>query len=261
MRFRAMLVFAFVWLCLPNQSYAAPICPTDTIANIVALGSCTIADTTFTFGPPTLAGHQVWDTPPFAGTSQLGPSGSLVIFTPQVSADSPGFNLSGPFAVTGGFSCKFGSGLCGDGNLASVQFGYFGVSAPEGSFITGTGLDLFGAVVTQGASERDNNLGNLVSVGMSGGPNVYMTGAGETQLSDSVIFSDPVPSLLSIGFFNTWDRSGDTSSVAQFSSVTFSFDVAGSQETSPVPEPTSLLLVASGVVTAGVRRWKNRIKN
>lgn len=255
MKLRGLLVFAFV-MVLANRSYAAPICPTGTIGSVIALGSCTIGDATFTFGPPALATHPVWDNPPYVGNTVLGPSASAVLFTPVNTPGNPGFNLAADFSVNGGFACRF-FGSCGTGNFADVQFGYFGVSAAPGTFLTGEGLELFGANVTQGTSETDPNWNNIALVNMSGGPAVYVTGSGATQLVNSTVFSSPVSSVLGLAFFRTWDRSGDSSSVAEFSSVTFGFGQT-LQETSSVPEPASLLLLGSGLIAAKARLRRKR---
>jgi hypothetical protein len=262
MKLRFVLAFAFL-LLVSSRSYATPVCATGTLANVIAIGSCTIGDATFTFGPPALAGHPVWDNGPYVGDSYnpLGPSAAQVTFTPLDVANKPSFNLAGNFTAMGGYSCKWFS-TCSNGNFYDEQFGYFGVDAPAGSSLVGSGLQLFGAEVTQGASAQDPNWNNHVSVNLVAGDSRWgiVNGEGYTQLTDSGIFA-PMQHITALSHFRTWNRSGSSSSVSKFTSVTFSFDEQGPQQEVPpvsaVPEPTSMLLLGSGLIAAA-RNLKQR---
>ena len=175
----------------------------------------------------------------------------------------PSFNLSANFEAHGGFSCKYGSGLCTNGNYYDEQFAYFGVAVPDGSALIGSGLTMFGAQVTQGQNPNDANLNNFISASLQANGSTFVGVNGEgtlNQLTDAITF-DPVQGFLMAAYFRTWDRSGDTSSVAKFSSVTFSFNEIGPQappEGSPIPEPASMTLLGTGLLALARRRFTKK---
>ncbi len=143
------------------------------------------------------------------------------------------------------------------------QFAYFGVAVPDGSALIGSGLTMFGAQVTQGQNPNDANLNNFISASLQANGSTFVGVNGEgtlNQLTDAITF-DPVQGFLMAAYFRTWDRSGDTSSVAKFSSVTFSFNEIGPQappEGSPIPEPASMTLLGTGLLALARRRFTKK---
>ena len=98
--FKRLLGAALLPLVLPVSALAAA-CPTATLDQILALGNCTIGDATFGFTNAHLPPHPVYFNGPFAGNTGLGVAAAAVTFTPDASAGSPAFTLSGDFRAVG----------------------------------------------------------------------------------------------------------------------------------------------------------------
>ena len=242
---------------LPGVVRAAPLCATGSLASVISVGSCSIGDATFTFGPSANSSRPIWDVGLFAGDSVLGPSASSVVFTPVMTATSAGFTLSGAFNVHGSPSTYIpGKGLFVPGNFMDIQFGYVRVATPASSPIVGVQLAMGGASVSA------DNADNVVVVSDSGHVVTYDTGT-VSQLSDSAAI-DPTTSLWDLLFVRAWDYSRDSASVAGFTDFTYMVNL---QSTAPVgivngtsvPEPGMLSLLGLGLAgVALVRRKRNK---
>lgn len=230
MEFQRILSLATATMILlaPQASKATPICPTDTLGNVIALGSCTIGSTTFTFGPSSLSGHPIYMNGPFAGDTKYAPDASVVGFTPIASLNNVGFTLSGGFGVNGAPSTYIPTtGAIKIGNFMDAQLGYLYVNAATGSNIIGTSVDLTGASISTDVTDTSSfayaGLNSLAS---------YISTSG-SALSTSQGYG---PSTGFIGniFIKAYDYSADPASFVGFTGATFEFALASD---TPAPPP------------------------
>ncbi len=245
MKFRVPFLLLALLLAVPLLSFANA-CPTDTLANVIALGSCSIAGTTITFSPPAVGGE--YYAGPYAGDTQLGPDATHVTFTPDADPTNPGFTLTGDFNVSGGYSCAYGSGLCGPyGNKENEQLAFFNVAAPTGQNIAG-----ISAALTNGHASTDSTYNSaLADLYLGADVYAYVAGDGTSTLSNHTDLSTPGNSLYGTINMHSWDYSGDTASSVGFDGASFHFNVAAITAT---PEPGSLLLLATGLTGLLIRR-------
>jgi hypothetical protein len=226
---RAVLAAAVLFL-LPVHSTAAPLCSSNTLAGYIALGSCSIDSITFSnFGLVTPL-----------------PTGATAIPANQITV-TPFNTLSGV-----GFSFGFDVGS-NTFDLNEILFGY----QVSGAFLTGASLGLAGASATDDGvvtGVQDVCVGGTFApgsvLGCSGLPrsNVVFAIDGDQQLSSTLLVANA--SLL--GIVNDIAIDGGTGgSAALRGSVTNSFAAA-------VPEPTTLVLVGSGIVLLVRRRRGHR---
>jgi hypothetical protein len=222
------LVLLSLTASLPLSAQAAGACPSDSLAAVIGLGSCTAGDVLLDFT------HQHGSFPiyypgPWAGVDALAPAAGAIGFTPIADADHPGFTQTG-----------FGAGPA-SGWI--VELAYFDVRAGAGRSLTGDSIALGGVNVTQGPDAAIV----LADIGRNV---VYLNNRGDTLLSSATTYDQPVPSAYEKGYILDFRASAASPAVASFDSVTYRFDESTS--VSAVPEPSIAMLLALGLGGIGV---------
>lgn len=233
------LLFAALW---PTCALASS-CPTgQTLADVIALGSCSIGDMSFDFTHPHLPSQPVYFGGPYTSSTSLAPSAESILFTPSTDPGDLGFTLGLDFRAFGSpSSYVYGSGLYRVGNAIDASLAYLYVTPGEGRTLTGTSLALGGVQVSGDAA-------NNIAMVNFGGNDMLLTGGGFSQLSASTSYeaglTDPTPFAVS---FRAWNFSADPDSQAGFGSVSLRFQDAAIA--APVPEPATYALMLSGLGT------------
>lgn len=233
-------------------SALATVCPTATIDQILALGTCTIGDESFDFTHPQLPPHPVYFNGPFAGNTGLGPDASSVVFTPDATAGNPGFSLTADFVALGQASrnSSFYGGLV-SGNFYDEQLAYFGVTAGAGEGLTGYSVALTGAHVTQGT-------GGSIVVDLNSASTV-VNASGFTRASDSRAFAPSVVGQqLFASYLKTYEPSANPADSAGYASVSYHFSEALIAAAVPEPQTYALMFAGLAVVASVVRRRQRR---
>lgn len=226
---------------MPLAAQATPVCPTDTLWNVLALGVCTIGDITIDLTHPHL-GTSAYDSGPFAGDSGSGPDAELITFTPIVDADNPGFTLTGNFSAPGGVSTRYGSGLTYAGYNYDETLGDIYITAGAGRIVSTSTITLHGADVTY--DPADNSSLVYADVGSAG---AWLVADGTSQLSSTAAVGSPGNKIGIDANFRTWEYSSDPSHHAQFSSVSLQFG----ETPTAVPEPQSWAMLLAGLAAVG----------
>jgi hypothetical protein len=222
---------AFVFL-LSGRSQAAPLCASDTLTNYLSLGSCSIGGATFSDFSVV--------TPLPTGAAPI--STNAVIVLPFSTSSGVGFQFL--FDVT---STAF--------QLNELLFGYFASAtgftdvtlAMPGATATGDG------VVT---AVQDVCIGGAFAIGSLGGcpavqdANIAFAIDGDQSLSETLSFaSTPL-----LGIVNDIAVDGGLGGNAALAGgITNTFTVA-----TPVPEPATVTLLATGMFTLILRARRRR---
>lgn len=226
----SLITAAFV-LLMSSRSFAAP-CVPDNLTNYLSVGSCSIGSLAF--------GNFNLVTPLPTGATPI-PTGAITV-TPFSSAAGSGF--------------LFGFDVSSDANfLRELLFGY----QVSGAGLNGATLEMAGATATDDGvvtGVQDVCIGGTFSPGLgscSGVPNSNVVFAidGDQLLSSSLLFASA--SFLDIVNDIAIDG-GLTGSASLTGNVTNRFAVAAAA----VPEPTSVLLLASGLGLL-LRRRRGRV--
>jgi hypothetical protein len=236
-------------LTLPAQSHAAA-CPTTTLDQILAIGTCTIGDQSFDFIEPLLLGKPVYFNGPFAGNTGLAPGAADVVFTPSIGADGAGFSLSGDFEAFGAAS-RYDpfSGRVKVGNYYDAFMGYFGVTAGTGKGLSGYSISLIGADVSTGTD------GSFVYADLNSA-RAYRSDSDPGQLSDSYSFASLILGRQRfVSNIKTYDYSANPADFARFDSIRYEFS---QQAITPVPEPGQWTLMLAGLAVAATLARRRR---
>jgi PEP-CTERM motif len=225
----------FVLTMLPKSTFASATPCAGTLQDVVSAVVCSIGGVDFTFGPP-LNGVPVYTTN-FAGSTVFNPDASQVTFTPVVNSLDIGFTL------TGNFSAPPFNGI------AQQSVGPVYVDVPVGEGLFGNCVSIAGASVTQIAN--GNNSSQVVVSG-SGSAVAVVTDSGFSQLSGCSSFGVDLTGHTGGVEISShqYNRSFDSNAVASYTSETFlyEFEPLGGGTT---PEPASLVLVGTGLLTFG----------
>ncbi len=195
--------------------------------------------------------------PRFAGNSLAGPACTSILFTPETTASTAGFTLTGGFSVNGSpYSYIPSHGNFKPGNFMNIQFGYVKVLTDPGTSIVGVGLDMNHPPV----STDDPN--NVASVNDAGPVAVFSDGVTQ-HLSDTAALA-PENLLWDLLFHRTWDYSGSPQSTVGFTDFTYTInqqsDTTGGGN-GEVPEPAMLSLIGLGLVAIALTRKKSEALN
>ena len=234
---------ALIPLVLPPPALAVA-CPTATFDQVIALGSCTIGDATFDFTHPHLPPNPVWFNGPFAGNTGLGPATSALAFTPDASADHPGFSLAGNFRAFGQ-ALRFDPfrGTNSVGNYYDETLSYLQVTPGSGKGLSGYSIAFGDALVSQ------SHVGAMIVAGINSATAV-VNDDGFSRLSDSASFSSLVlGAQLFDSNLRTYEYSPNPNDVAEFGSVVYGFSERS--VTPAVPEPESYALMLAGLAAVG----------
>jgi hypothetical protein len=240
-------VLLFACLLLPSMQAQATVCPTTTLDNLIALGTCTIGDATFAFTSPNAyfggSFNAEWFAGPFVGNSGPGPFADSLMFTPDATAGNPGFTISGNFIARGGLACHYFAS-CGSGNFYNEALGKFDVSGPNNFVSVSSTIG--------GVDASPDNTPNSAGVLLIGAA-AFVSSDGSSILSGTYDLS-PQNNLMGLNaYFTQYNYSSDPNSFISFTSATFNFKEQGA---TTAPEPSSVILLASGflAVAAGIRR-------
>jgi hypothetical protein len=224
-----LLAAAFVFL-LAGRSQAAPLCGADSLTNYLTLGSCSIGGATFS--------NFSLVTPLPTGANAV--STNSVIVLPFSTTTSVGFQFL--FDVT---STSF--------QLNELLFGYLASAAG----FTDATLSMPGATASGDGvvtSIQDLCIGGAFTPGTIGGcsaaqdANVAFAIDGDQSLSETLSFA----SVQLLGIVNDIAVDGGLNgNAALFGGITNSFTVA-----SPIPEPATVGLIATGLAWILRRRLK-----
>ena len=240
-------------LLIPSLAKADPACGTMNLSSLVAGTSCTIGDKTFTFTGSQLSLNNLTFT-------QL-PSSDFQIVPDASNPLAPSFTIE----AAPGTSIMLSAGSDAE---ATLNFGY-DVSTTNGS-ATIVGLDstvsgnVSGGISGSGIGGRVESINSLssgsgvifnttnlpeVNACIQNGGSVFPPGCVSTngagsQGPNSISFA-PVSSLNGIAIV---DLLTDFTSAATLTSATFSIDQI--PQTTPTPEPGSLVLLVTGLLVA-----------
>lgn len=218
----------------PPQAVALPTCSSGTLANYVALGStgCSVGDVTlsdFSFA--------VVASTPSPGT-QIATADTILIASLNSVLDRLQFTSSAFNVATGGD--------------AEYSFGYR-ITAPE-AILAGLGMDLLAESPVVPGTARANAVGTITGAG--GNPlfyDLFVVHAGGPEgnkLNAETEFAEPT-SQIDVRFWLDLDASnGGTSQIVGI--AIYVPDLA----TTAVPEPSTFLLLASGLVGLGGVAWR-----
>ena len=250
-----LLVTLCVLSCLASAVLAhADTCATGSLSNVLGT-TCTIGDKTFTFSSA-------------AQDQFTGISAAQILFTTNTSDPlSPGFSFS---SATGGPISLAATPGANSNELINVGVNYT-VSVTDGSAsLLGQSFTLSGATVNLTGLTGDNTISDATNFlgSMSGasvevflqcqvpaGPTGCTTSQGPVNLTSGGTFATPQVSAVGQAGFELAAQTTSGRTSASLTSVSYNFNEAPQG----VPEPSSVLLLGTGLVGFAMRRFKNRI--
>ena len=265
----AVLAALLALAVAPRRAAAQPACVGGTVASYLALGpaGCRIADVRFRDFSAEFAQRRSGFTdldPALATLTPLDHGGGLVgfrlAFSPPLNAFSSaaaGLNCSGNvcfFADLATLSGSVTASAIGRDVIRAIGFGDFDVTAAR----TGAWNAFGSATLTMQSSATQISqewlAGSPPACVVEGVPvpcaNPLLTALGPGVPSER-IFLHASAGVSSFSFF-AGDPAPSGSATTHFTGVDFLVFA------SPVPEPASVVLVASGLLGVGVARWRRR---
>jgi hypothetical protein len=233
-------------LLVPTRAKADSACGVINLGSFIPTTTCTIGDKTFAFTGDQLSLNGVTSplpsafviTPdasnPLAPSFTISPAPGSSIMVPLDSQGEVSLNLGYTVSTTNGSATISGLDVAVSGSVSGEVVGGSSISKVEATNALSSGP---GVIFTSGLPEVTaciQNGGTFLLPGC-----VQTTNGGSN--SGSLAFATPVSSLTGIAFVGLSTGFG----TATLTSATFSIDEI--PQTTPTPEPSSLVLLASGV--------------